>query len=246
MATRTERMGRAIVSVALLIGCIALGGLVGSLVLRLLLPPAADGWTGIADALGALMLGGLGGLVLGCGALFGLRGRPLWPALVVSWVLGLGSLIVLSALPNRGIALPDRPIPFEPAFVVQMYSAIAPGEPGPSPDAEGFPYRELRVSAVSRELTAKGWGYPPSVCYGTPNEADLAELAELAQVLYEANPASCPGEGPGYRLTVEWPGSPTRGANVAPRCFSERPALAAFLEGFDRVRARLDGTGDCD
>lgn len=96
----------------LLVASAALGALLGGIFLKLFVEPTSNGWDGIAQALGALMLGALVGVTAAACALVPLlqRGRQ---ALLrsVGIVVGLALLIfgTLWILASRREASPPSP-----------------------------------------------------------------------------------------------------------------------------------------
>lgn len=223
---------RVLAGFVLVVGCLFAGALFGIVAVRLLRPTTSSGWDGIADALGGLMLGGGTGLVVAIVALFTVRARlPL--AAGIAWLALIVAVALIRIVPAQKLALPVQPDPFEPTYVIQLYSRIAASEPG-SPDL-GFPYRELRVDANYRSLTVKRWGSPPPVCSTGLDDAQLATLVPLIEAIDA--PEDCAPEGPGFSLIIDWPEQPQRGYFVEPGCLARDPELAAFVEAFERLRA---------
>ena len=119
-----------LLSLLFLIVSTALGALLGGVFLKLFVEPASNGWDGIAQALGALMLGGLVGIALSAVALVPLlrRGRP---ALLrtVGIVTGLTLMIfgTLWILAPRRDASPPSP-PLEPRPTTAPAQPVSPDD----------------------------------------------------------------------------------------------------------------------
>jgi hypothetical protein len=108
MNERTRRSNFVVFLLAalFLLASTAFGGLLGGLYVRFVLPRAADGWTGIAQALGGLMIGGALGLVAALVVLAPLvRRGPSALAKSIGWVAaGVAAVVVVLVL-----ARPERP-----------------------------------------------------------------------------------------------------------------------------------------
>lgn len=204
-------------------------------------PRSGMGWDQIADAIGALALGGGVGCVT-CVVLAALASeRRALKLGVVLIVLGPLLLVLAARVPSRRAPVqPVRP-PFEPTFVVQMFTRIAAGDPGPPP-GESFPHRELRVDARTWTLSTKGWG--PAVerpyCSAELSADDLARLGEPARRIFEQGVRNCPAAGSAiYSVQIEWSGDTRGTASFGLACLDQQPAMAEFLETFDQVREEV-------
>ncbi len=223
------------------------GASVGILIYKLT-PQSGMGFDGIADALGALFLGLVGGGLMGLlGSLF-LSDRTNWIASAVALLVAVTIFWLAARSEQSRIAQPEARPPFEPAFVVQMFSRIAAGDPGPPPSVEGFPFRELRVSAHDWSLEAKGWGGPERrYCRGDLERDELERLAAVAGAMAAEGIRNCERSDAGsglFSLTVEWEGQTTGVAMFGLHC-QEQPAVTRFLDEFERVRSRLVADGTC-
>ena len=227
---------------------------VGILILKLR-PQTGMGFDGIADALGALLLGSIGGAITGLVASLFLSVRTTWPIAGLTLLVGAALVLFAARMPQNRPPTPEPIAAFEPTFVVQMHSRIAPGDPGPPAELGErgrFPYRELRVSAIDWTLSSKGWGTPTerSYCSGTLEEEELEQLAAHAKSLHDGvgsaggvEDCHAPERSP-FSLTVDWEGE-TRGATSFSFVCGEPLELTEFLEVFDSIRARLVGEGTC-
>lgn len=87
---------------------VCLGAVAGGLVAGRLMTPAPDGWTGIAQALGGLLVGALAGGLLAGAAAFVLSARALWLGAAAAFV---GALALLGV---AWLTRPHRPPPSPP------------------------------------------------------------------------------------------------------------------------------------
>lgn len=236
-------MKRAVALVAAVLGGAMFGGGLGLLVLKSR-PRTGMGWDQIADGLGALALGGLLGCLV-CGFLVAWveerRAAPIgWTLLVLGPVL----LVLAARAPSRPAEEAPQQPPFEPIFVVQMFSRIPAADPGPPAGIGDFPHRELRVDARSRRLTSKSWGPAAQrgYCAAELDDRSLQQLAEHAEAVFEEGVENCPSAGRAtFSVTVEWAGETRGAASFGLACLEDQTRMSELLETFGSVHARVCG-----
>jgi len=86
------RPARVAAALFLVVSCLVLGGAVGLMSARLLMPATQSGWDAIADALGGVSIGAVLGALAGVYLVPGLSMRARWWSGGVALVLAAGTL----------------------------------------------------------------------------------------------------------------------------------------------------------
>ena len=225
-------------------GGTAFGGGMGVMILKSR-PRSGMGWDQIADALGALGLGGILGLVTFSVLSLRLEERRALGMGLAVLVLGPLLLVIAARLPGQPAPTAPVIVPFEPTFVFQMYSRIAAGEAGPPPGTGDFPFRELRVDARAWQLHSKGWGPATTrrYCSAELVSQDLQFLAPAVQEVFDQADESlqnCPAAGRAtFSVTVEWAGETRGAASFGLDCVEEGAPMVQLLERYADVHDRV-------
>lgn len=239
-----------------------LGALLGAVYVRHFVPPAPDGWTGIANALGGLMVGGGAGLVVGL-LLVGLLARrsdgALWKG---AGGLLLGALVTFGYLaatrPDRSAAAADLPTapPEPPAFEPDFWFGIS----HPSTNATGrveapdggrtLPFAAVGAYAASARLEVHRLPHRAH-CRAALSSGRLAELLPVARTAARETERRCQTPEEDLSVYFRWhfaDGDPELDgdASLDMGCLPDEPALQALIADVQALIETVDGAAACE
>lgn len=254
-----RRPGAAAILLAAIFVLVAIpfGAMLGVAYVRFAMPPAADGWTGIAQGLGGLMVGGAAGLIVSLLLLVPLlrRGAKTMAAAVGLTVAGTGAVVLLLFLtqPQRKPSppLPPPPKAFQPLFRVSVRIGLS-DELLRGMTADDTPLRRAsyKVETYGRDgphLDVESFGPTRQVCSASLSEADLRSLLETLRPATNVSSCRTPVRTP--PIAFSWTlkdVDPSRGnAAVEVGCLPERPALEALIAALEALAVQQERTLLC-
>ncbi len=240
-----------------------LGALCGGVWIKHAMLHAPDGWTGIANALGALMVGGVVGLVVALVMLIPLAARSAQAIMTATGIVALGSVLVFlylwvtrpvgsaSDAPTR---TPPPPI-FQPRFEVSVaHPYVDRLLRGMDPDGGPLPFARVTVTSFPPDgptFEIEELGADRRRCASTLDFATLDRVLALSRPAIDEDLGVCRRPGSRVQVSFGWRfpdnNEPVSGgSSLDDACLEETPKLRALIAALDDLGERLGDELACE